>query len=309
MGDRVSIRGTFLPSQGYTVTADALHRIVDEAVVEIDDNGLVAGDGTIMVAPTYTAVAATLQWNPDTACKMVHAEGSNEINISAENFLTKSALALYPTYSAASETAHSYKGMPAWFPARTPVREWVWDNGTIPGGRHKTEHTPAAGDARTGYVFPIVTGDPKPYLPTFATLFNQNSTNRTCFRHYDPVGVFARDTDTEQHNTQLTEVIMSGPAQVMVHADLSSSFDPNDLYCMYYAVEGQLAEHVIRQPVSWHGSSVTTATRCQIPWGVIRHVYTESGVTMVRAQQGDIDYTLDAQPYYVADVWLWGTAF
>lgn len=314
MGDKLNIRGTFVPAPGYTLTAGAIHRIVDEAEVTVDTTGLVAGDGSIGVAASgYSEIPATLQWNPDTACKMVHASAASCINIMPDSFLTRTAVALYPTFSAASNVAHSYKGMPAFFCARTPVGAWPHANGTIVGARHKMSHTPAVSDARSGSVFPIVTGDCKPYLAKWADLWYAYSTSRPAIRHFDHMGIFAQDTDPTQHETQLTEVVISGPAQAMVHVSLSSTFNPNDLFCTYFAYESSIdasADYVMQQPVSWHGSSVTSETRCQIPIGVIRKVYTSSGATMVQMQHGQVsDYSLPAQPYYVADVWLWGQPF
>jgi hypothetical protein len=294
------------------MTAGAIHRIIDDATVSVDTAGLTAGDGTIMnTSSGYTNCASTVQWNPDTACKMVHCTAVSEIVIKPDSFLTKTGLATFATFSAASDVADVYKGMPAWFCKLAPVRDWP-DNANSAGyslGRYKIPHTtPVLTDSRSRHVFPLVTGDPKPILETYAKQYKINGTALyTSLCNIEPLTLLAMDSEAHGAPLQNIEVVFTGPAEALLHASLSSSFNPNDLYCIYYAKEGTLTnDYMLRQPVSWNGSAVTTYTRCHVPWGVVRQVYTSSGVTMIRNQQGKTDYSLAAQPYYVADIFFWG---
>jgi len=309
MGDRLRVSPGFVPAPGATVTPALLHRIVDDAVVSINTDGLSAGSGNIMAVTTYTLTAPSVQFNPDTACKMVHCTAVSELAIRPENLVTRSGLATYASFSAVSNVANTYKGLPGWFCRRTPSRNWPWDNAagySLP--KYKIPHSaPAADDARSRFIFPIVTGDPKPLAATYADQYRFVAGNTfTSPKSIDAMTIFAGDSSVGEDEIQNIEVIFNGPAEALVHASLSSSFNKNDLYGVYYSLEDTLTTCLMRQPVSWCGSAITAATRCIIPWGVVRQVYTDSGVTMVQPPNGSGDYALAAQPYYVADIFFWG---
>lgn len=310
MGNRIKISPTFVPAPGATVTPNLIHRIIDEADVMVDTSGLQAGIGNIMTASNYTESAGTVQFNIDTAvCKLYHATACSEINVACDNFLTKAGLATWAPISAVSNVANVYKGQPAFFPKR--IEPWGYHvGGDYNAGRYKLSG--ATGnpltDSRSRFFFPFVTGDCKSRFPTFDAATKVVS-NYTRFIEMEAMALFAQDSDTTKQ-FQSIEIVFKGPAEALVHASLSSSFNPNDLYAIYYCKEGSLdasMQDLCYQPVSWHGSAVTTYTRCQIPYGVIRKVHTSSGITMIQMQHARASgFSLPAQPYYVADIFFWG---
>lgn len=310
MGTRLSVTPGYVPAPGATMTAARIHQIVDEATVNINTDGLSAGTGNIMEAASgYTTTQPSIQFNINTACKIVHCSAVSEVVILPDSYIAHTGLATFATFSAVSSVANTYKGLPAWFCKRTPYRAWLWDNTAgYSLAKFKIPHTGAAlTDSRSHFVFPLVTGDPKPLEATYAAKYRFLAGNTyTSPKALDAMAIFGGDSDPDVAGLQNIEVIFNGPAEALVHASLSSSFNKNDLYGVYYSLENTLTTCLMRQPVSWCGSAVTTATRCIIPWGVIRQVYTSSGVTLVQPPNGSGDYSLDPQPYYVADIFFWG---
>ena len=156
--------------------------------------------------------------------------------------------------------------------------------------------------SRAHHQFPLSTGDFRLMEPTFTKFMAASQVeNKTVFRFHEGLALYADNSPTTLADPQLCNmpVIYRGPAEALVHVSLSSTFSAGDLYAMYIAKENSLDASVNRAlkfPVSWHGSHVTGQTRCQIPYGTIRKVYTASGVTMIQSQHTDADYSLAAQP-------------
>jgi hypothetical protein len=294
----LNIAANYVPSPGTTVVASVIHRIIDGATVTA--HGSADYVGPFDVVSSYSlAYPASIQFINNDGVKVGHATDMSLSPVLFDNLFSKGGISYYEPASAPSGARMIQRGMPAFiYPNPGPGALLLGKKDRLtgknsPGGTI----TSLDGDARYRHVFPVVNGDLKCVEQSAVTISSCGLTVPTRFCPF----VLSAQTTTAA-TLQPIEVTFKGPSEALVHASLSSTFNANDLYCMYF----KAGTPYMNFPVSWNGSSVTAGERCHIPWGVIREVHTSSGVTNVVNHRVNDSYSLAAQPYYVADIWFWG---
>ena len=295
----LSIKPDFVPSPGATIPPRAnIHDIIDNAIVTA--SGSIANTGPFDTVSSYSlSYAGSVQYLRGEGVKVGHVTAMSLTGVLYDHLFTKGGVAYWSPGSAPSGARVIQRGMPAFlYPNPGPGAHLFDYEGRLAG-----KNSPGAadstldGDDRYRHIFPVVNGDLRAVEQSAITM---TSDGYQLLTNITPFAICRQTTTTV--TLQPIEVIFKGPAQALVHASLSRTFDGNDLYCLYY----KAGTPVLQYPVSWNGSNISAAHFPHIPWGVIRRVYTESGVTEVTHHRIDDNYTASAEPYYVADVWFWG---
>jgi len=293
------ISPSFVPEPGATIPPRSnIYNIIDEAIVTA--TGSVANSSAFDTVSSYSlSYPMSVQYLRGDGVKVGHATEMSLTSILYDNLFAKGGVAYWYPASAPAGANVIQKGMPAFLftnPAPGASLLGVRDRLTAKNSPGATL-TSLDGPDNYRHVFPVVNGDLKCVEQSALTMTSQGY---NLFTSIIPFALCQGTTTTA--TLQPIEVVYKGPSEALVHASLSSSFDGNDLYCLYY----KAGNPMLQFPVSWNGSNVSSAHFPHVPWGVIRKVYTESGVTNVAHHRVSTDYSLAAQPYYVADVWFWG---
>jgi hypothetical protein len=274
---------TFIPETGDTLSAAVLHRIVDEAIVQ--DIVLGAGGSTgIIVASAYTAVLPSLQLlsggNPQYVANSAVSfhPASLSLGLGACNDMV-----VYWDKAGGAGTQTVLPGWPVYLSWNTQT--WTLSTGL--------QEITAAGQ----HYIPRVGADLR-MIDTAWALSGYNGIR--------PIGVnFINLKPVVNAGYGVVRTI--GMCDAFVHYSLSSSFSPGDLYAFYYNKTDIGLSIPTSVPISWHGSRASGVTACQVPYGVIRQVYTTSGVTNIAPPMESTTYSLGPQPFYVARIWFWGS--
>lgn len=294
----LNISPDYVPSPGTTITASVIHNIIDRALVTT--SGSVPNTGPFDTVASYSlSYNASVQFKEYSGLKTGHVTDMSLSAVLYDNLFSKGGVAYFEPASAPSVANMIQKGMPAFvYPNPGPGAMLLGKKDRLTGKNSPGATTSSLdGDDRYRHVFPVVNGDLKAAQQDAVTI---SSYGINLFTSFVPFAL-ANQTTTAA-TLQPIEVVYKGPAEALVHASLSSTFDGNDLYCLYF----KAGDPLVQYPVSWNGSNVSAAHFPHVPWGVIRKVYTSSGTTDVVAHRADTSYSLSAQPYYVADVWFWG---
>lgn len=291
---QLNIAANYVPSPGTTIVASVIHRIVDQATVTA--SGSVDNTGPFDVVSSYSlSYPGSIQFVQNSGLKVGHATDMSLTPVLYDNLLAKGGVAYFHPASAPTMANTMYKGLPAFiYPNPGP-------GAGLLGYKDRTtaKNSPGAttdsldGDARYRHAFPIVNGDLKRVEQSGVTISTYGITVPTRFSPF----VMCNQTTTAA-TLQPIEVIFKGPSEALVHASLSSSFNKNDMFALRMSGSSPFMNY----PVSWDG----TGDNEYVPYGVIRDVYTASGVTNIVHHRITDGYSLAAQPYYVARIFFWG---
>lgn len=268
---------SYLPSDGDAATAAVVHRIVDEATVEVP-SALLVGASDIMVVTTYTAAYPSLQSLGEAVSAFFHSAVS-AIGSAVELGPGRGVLSVWPTVASLPAGTVIPKGWPVYISRSAQVNaDRIGDVGTLIAAMFR---------------LPQVQCDPRCVYPHHATSTIGIAANDQFFLTKAAVAA----------NPAMVPLLYAGMGEALVHYSLSSSFSPNDLLALYHSSGLGIYTRI---PVSWHGSNNSGATLNHVPYGVIRQVFTDSGVTMISMPRESTAYSLAAQPFLVAQVWFWG---
>lgn len=316
---------TYLPDTGTELSPALIHRIVDEASVQ-DISFNVTQDAAIAEGTAYTALVPSMQLlggqtpvgvYPSTmsfcAQNMYFGVGANQEmsgwwsqrqgawpKVTGVSF---NAVATGVTYwyssdgqnwtssasavsglTCASFTSGSQFILPGW-PVSIP---WLDQSYTVDASCKWITNS---------FVVPSISGDFRDYR----NVINIPSGSGGGLLPGDPIFINTMAV-TE---TGYTKVCTLGMVHAFVHYSLSTSFSPNDIYALYNSPNA-IPGVKTRVPVSWDGVESSGVTLYMLPYGVIRQVYTSSGVTTFNTPRESTAYSIGPQSFYVASIWFWG---
>lgn len=319
---------TYLPDTGTELSPALIHRIVDEASVQ-DISFTVTTDAAIATGTAYTALVPSMQLLGDNVAVGVYH--------SAASFHPQS---MYFGIGATTQE------MPGWWNERqgawpkvtgvsfnavaTGVTYWYSSDGqnwtssasavsgltcasftsgsqfilagwplTIPFVDQAYTVNATCKWIADAFVVPDMSGDLRLNTTTWAYALGGEG---KALHTFDPIFINTMSVTA----TGYTKVCTLGMVDAFVHYSLSSSFSPNDIYAFYYSTNALGVTMNSRVPVSWDGKDSSNVTVSYLPYGLIRKVYTSSGVTTFNMPRESTAYSLGPQPFYVARIWFWG---
>lgn len=275
---------SFLPDTGATLTTAIVHRIVDEASVEGLTDGMVFSTVGIVVGSAYTAVLPSLQFIGTEPKAVMHTAAS-----------------FYPAQLAFGMLAS--RDMEGYWDKRSGAGNQSIPVGWVVSVPHNDQvfaDTPAFTGQRIAesHWVPFISGDPRIVYPHWTSSTGGGRgmlPGDPCFINLQAVT-----------NNGYTRLCTIGFCDALVHYSLSSSFSPGDIYALYHSNNDIGIAQKTRVPISWHGSNTSGVTLAFLPYGLIRQVFTASGVTNIALPQESTAYSLGPQPFYVARIWFWG---
>lgn len=321
---------TYLPDTGTELSPALIHRIVDEASVQ-DISFVVTTDAAIATGTAYTALIPSMQLLADSnPVGVFHSAASFHPNsmyfgigattqempgwwdqrqgawpkVTGVSF---NAVATGVTYWYSSDgqnwtsSASAVSGLTcASFTSGSQYILAGWPL-TIPFGDQTYTADATCKWIANSFVVPSMSGDPRLFTSSWAFLPDAAAAGKG-LHSFDPAFINTMSV-TE---TGYTKVCNLGMVDAFVHYSLSTSFSPNDIYALYHSVNALGITLNSRIPISWNGGNTSNVTASFLPYGLIRKVFTSSGVTLFTMPRESTAYSLGPQPFYVARIWFWG---
>lgn len=284
----------YLPDPNATLSQAMVHRIIDDADVEVDVGDIdLSAANVIAIGPdestAYTDLRPSLQAR-DQEFGLFHVSGISLTGKVLDNVFRKQMNAYWRNPSDMTDT----KLLPGW-PVYISRAYQTWADQTDWLGY----------SLAVEWALPWVQADP--------TLNHTRWNNNSGGSNGNHRGIMARDVflindlNCTTATIALTTASFIGMTEALVHYSLSSSFNPGDLYALYHSDDALGVSRIMRIPVSWNGSNISGITFPFMPLGIIREVYTASGVTTIAVPfEQTVGSPPDAQPYYVAKIFFWG---
>lgn len=276
---RLTPSSDYLPAPGHTVTATYLHNLVDNATLgqfTADDFSDAAGDG-LLVGSNPTTTHYWLNQTDDVYAQVHSAVSLTNPGLRA--LLAKCDVVYF-------ESAHGnqpYKGMMCGVPHVMDKSRGSWSSWSNYSLASHWYLPRASIDNITQGDF-YVPAVPSQYTGIYWT---------------HVWGVVDEDLGG---SSGLLKMATYGFCQALVHASLSNELSlPGAIYGL--AWEGTTTDVLLPAAINYTDPSYYTLTA--IPLGLVRKVYTESGITQVPMVY-DNEASATNCPYYVAEVFLGG---
>ena len=281
---RVTLPAEYLPSPGATITATVLHNMVDNAVLDQLESTEVVITGGVAADTGASGTHNFLQYAPDSA-------GDREVTWAPRTDVSLTAVPhwLAKTYAAYYENDQSYvayKGLPCLVPNDYDSTRGTWAD-------------VAASQYSLGgwWHLPRITLD--------NVLWHRWHINVTVTDYptekYCP-GVWGVVAETMSGANTMVKVVEHGYCDALVHASFSSNLSGPAVYAMQYNFSNNDYFPVSTQVLS---PTDEAATITQMPLGVVRQVYTDSGITLLPYIYANEASATDV-PYYVAKIFFSG---
>ncbi len=284
---RITLPEEYMPSPGVTITATFLHNMVDQATLDqLEESEVIAGGSIFASSPAsgsygYMVFAANgetgeqqLVWAPRTEVSMT----------GMPHFLQKT----FPAYYFNDQGYQPYKGMACLVPHDLDDSRGNW------AGMDASQYS-----LGPWWHLPRITQDNVCWFEWHSFTYPPKVARP---QSKFVAGVYGVVGETYPSSDCMVKVVEHGYCDALVHASYSSNLSGPAVYAILY--NGANNDHF---PVSTQVLSPADedTTISMLPLGVVRKVYTESGVTLLpyifenESSQTNV-------PYYVARIFFGG---
>ena len=281
---RVTLPAAYMPHPGATITATFLHNMVDNATLDkfedadilntagvLPSTAASGSHGYVVFAPG-SSNERQLTWGPRTEVSLV----------GMPHWLSKTYAAFYDN----DKGYVPYKGLPCLVPNDTDDSRGTWS------GMASSQYSLGG-----WWHLPRITLDNvlwhnwhSSYL---ATVYPDN---KYCS------GTWGVVADTMASAKSMVKVVEHGYCEALVHASFSSNISGPGVYALRYDFTNNDHFPVATQTIS---ATDEAATITELPLGVVRQVYTASGVTLLPYVYAN-ESSATSVPYYVAKIFFSG---
>lgn len=278
---------SFLLDTGATLSAAQVHAVVDNAeVYDLLEEDIDLSQAGILVGTTYTAILPSAQVLSGEPVAVFHT-GASMYPASLYFGIAAGKHEMAAHWH--QRSGPGVQSVPVGWPICIPHNDQVWGDSLLFQGQEIADY----------HLVPYISADPRLVYPHWTS----STGGGKGMLPGDPVFINMQAVTAIGY----TKVLTLGFADALVHYSLSSSFSPGDLYALYHSDNAMGVSVKTRVPISWHGSNHSGVTMSFLPYGLIRKVFTDSGVTNVAMPVESTIYSLAAQPFFVARVWFWGS--
>lgn len=279
---KVGLTADYVPQPGTTITRNYLYGLVDNLQIsdfQNSDFAELGGSGALLVAASPASGVHPLLESHSGELFMNYPSTVSAGRVQLPQLLVRTTLGYY---EGPADTP--VKGQLCWFPSYADNQ---FRNRAFSGWSNYScgvyWHVPRL--CLSNYL-----------LGHFWSWYN-NTTYQDSYCFNRVYGVVERTVGSAK---TVVNVVEHGFCDALVHSTFSNSFEPGDVYAVHYAeAQGWMV------PVSMRYTDLSAFTITEIPLGVVRQVFTDSGTTLVPLVTDD-ETPGDDAAWYVARVFFGG---
>lgn len=281
---RITLPLAYQPHPGATITATLIHNMVDNAVLDNLEQTETAVSGAVASASGASGAHSWVLYAPD-------VDGDRQLTWAprTEISLTQTPHWLAKTYAAYffnDQGYVPYKGLPCLVPADYDSARGNWSG-------------MAASTYSLGgwWHLPRITLD---NICWFQWHADYGGTVHPEQKYYP--GIWGVVAETSAGANSLVKVVEHGYCDALIHASLSSNLSGPGVYALQYNFANNDQFPVATQTLAPTDEAVTIT---EMPLGLVRKVFTESGITLLPYVYENESSATNV-PYYVARVFFSG---